>query len=74
MITPQRIHTFKELSGGLMPRRDNGTRWNLWYEMLDRAIRLKAALVQTVHNEEALAKDTLSATDWRTLSQIRNFL
>ncbi len=57
-----------------MPRRDNGTRWNLWYEMLDRAIRLKAALVQTVHNEEALAKDTLSATDWRTLSQIRNFL
>ncbi len=29
MITPQRIYTFKELSGGLMPRRDNSTRWNL---------------------------------------------
>ncbi len=74
MVTPQRIHAFKELSGGLMPRRDNGTRWNSWYEMLDRAIRLKAALVQTVHNEDALAKDSLSSTDWRTLSQIRDFL
>ncbi len=30
--------------------------------MLDRAIRLKAALVQTVYNKEALVKDTLSAT------------
>ena len=42
--------------------------------MLDRAIQLKTPLIQTVHEELALAKDALSPTDWRTLSNICAFL
>ena len=35
MRSPQRLQSFKKWSGGLMPRRDNSTRWNSWYAMLD---------------------------------------
>ena len=28
MKSPQRVQAFKDRSGGLMPRRDNGIRWN----------------------------------------------
>lgn len=73
--SPQRIQLFKKLSNGLMPRRDNGTRWNSWYEMLHRAINhLKTAILQTVHEEPSLAKDALSFSDWQTLINIRDFL
>lgn len=35
MASPQRIQVFTQRSGGHMPRRDNKTRWNLWYMMLN---------------------------------------
>lgn len=37
---PQRIQAFKKHSEGLITRRDNGTHWNSWYEMPERAMRL----------------------------------
>ncbi len=35
MASPQRILAFTQQSGGHMPWRDNKTRWNSWYMMLD---------------------------------------
>ena len=35
MASPQQIQAFTQQSGGHMPRRDNKTRWNSWYMMLD---------------------------------------
>jgi len=75
IASPQRIQTFKLLSKGLMPRRDNGTRWNSWYEMLERAIhQLKTPLIQTITENKGLNKDSLTSSDWRTLTKIRDFL
>ena len=58
-----------------MPRRDNGTRWNSWYEMLNWSIkRLKPAIIAITNEESNLAKDILTADEWKTLDYIRNFL
>ena len=58
-----------------MPRRDNGTRWNSWYLMLDWAItRIKGAIVTVTSEESNLEKDQLTAEEWRTLVNIRDFL
>ena len=35
MASSQRIQAFTQRSGGYMPRRDNKTRSNSWYMMLD---------------------------------------
>lgn len=37
MGSSKRIQAFKNRSGGLMPHRDNGTRWNSWFDMLNWA-------------------------------------
>lgn len=75
MRSPQRTQAFKELSGGLIPRRANGTRWSSWYEMLDWAIqRIHPAIVSFANNEIELTNDVLSAEDWKTLGYIRDFL
>ena len=75
MGSPQRIQAFKKLSNDLMPRRDNSTRWNSWYEMIDRAIRyLKSSIIQTVYETPALSKDALAHNDWHTLTNVRDFL
>ena len=75
MRSPQRVQAFKKKSGGLMPRRDNGTRWNSWYEMLDWSIkRLKPAIIATTSEESELTKDLLTADEWKTLDHIRDFL
>lgn len=34
-LSPQRKQRFKLLSSDLLPHRDNKTRWNSWYNMLD---------------------------------------
>ncbi len=45
MKSPQRVQKFRGISGGLMPRRDNGTRWNSWFSMLDWSVtRIKTAI------------------------------
>ena len=75
MGSPQRLQSFKKRTGGLMPRRDNSTRWNSWYAMLDWAIeRLKPAIIAVSNEEPDLAKDILTAEEWKTLDHIRVFL
>lgn len=75
MGSPQRIQAFKRISDGLMPHRDNGTRWNSWYGMLDWAIRkIKGAIITLTNEDPALKDDVLSAKDWIDLAYIRDFL
>ena len=75
MASPQRRHRFGAMSNGLLPIRDNSTRWNSWYEMLDRAMKkLKIPLQRICAEESGLAQDILSPDDWQTLSNIRDFL
>ncbi len=73
--SPQRIQSFLNRSGGLMPHRDNGTRWNSWYLMLNWAIqRVKGAIIAVSAEETDLQKDSLTAEEWKMLGHIRDFL
>ena len=73
--SPQRIQLFKKQSMGLLPHRDNSTRWNSWYNMLNWAIeKLKGAIIAVANEEPDLSQDLLSAEEWRILGHIRDFL
>ena len=75
MGSVQRIQSFKHRTNELMPHRDNGTRWNSWYLMLDWATqRIKGAIIAVTNEESDLQKDLLTAEEWKTLSYIRDFL
>lgn len=74
-LTPQRKQNFRKLEPHLLPRRDNSTRWNSWFIMLDWAInKLKLTINQFCFEEDELKYDALNANDWRTLESIRDFL
>jgi hypothetical protein len=73
----QRTEAFKALleANGLGLTRDNTTRWNSWFKMLERALRLiKAVKVYCFKNSSALAKDTLSNQEWDNLRKLIKFL
>ncbi|MCJ1462693.1 hypothetical protein MMC07_001296 [Pseudocyphellaria aurata] len=75
MGSPQRIQAFKKRSGGLVPHRDNKTRWNSWYNMLDWAMnKIKPSIIPVSSEEAGLAQDVLTAEEWKTQGHIRNFL
>jgi hypothetical protein len=50
--SPQRIAEFKELSGGRLIRRDNDTRWNSWFTMLQSMLtpKIRSAIAQYTAN------------------------
>jgi hypothetical protein len=58
--SPQRIASFKLMSNNLCLLRDNSTRWNSWYSMLQRALRVQHAIelfcVKFKENENDLRK------------------
>ncbi|KAK8912227.1 putative AC transposase [Metarhizium anisopliae] len=74
--TPQRLQTFTTLSDGLRLRRDNDTRWNSWYKMVEWALipKIRQAVTIFCAQEPALQDDTLTQPDWLTLAEIHKFL
>lgn len=74
--SPQRLQAFKKDSGGRAPRRDNTTRWNSWFEMLDWASKtdVRLAIEKASFSAKSLYNDRLSDAEWATLDKIRGFL
>ena len=74
--SPQRLQTFTALTDGLRLLRDNDTRWNSWYKMVERALRPKVRQAITVFcaQEPALQEDVLTPSDWVTLAETHKFL
>lgn len=70
----QRMATFRTLSQGRNLSRDNATRWNSWYQMLQTATTLRAAIDVYCAQYQENTADSLSAEDWRNLQKIENFL
>ena len=69
------IQDFKKLSKGLIPHRDNSTRWNSWYNIIDWALRkIKQAIIIYSSDESELADNILTASDWRIINTICSFL
>ncbi|RKK07548.1 hypothetical protein BFJ66_g17852 [Fusarium oxysporum f. sp. cepae] len=74
--SPQRLQAFTILSDGLRLRRDNDTRWNSWYKMVEWALRSKVRQAITIFcaQEPALQQDILTPSDWATLTETCKFL
>jgi hypothetical protein len=71
----QRLERFLYLSKNLRLLRDNDTRWNSWYKMLERAIRLREPITQFNNMERAdMEADTLTDAEWDDLELLMEFL
>lgn len=73
--SPQRIASFEALTSGKRIPRDNKTRWNSWYAMIDCAIsiRMKPA-IDVFCAQEGLEADALTPSDWTTLGHFHKYL
>jgi hypothetical protein len=74
--SPQRIEKFKSYSKGRILPRDNSTRWNSWFRMLDVALKedIKLAIAVYCIGEKDLAADLLSESDWEVLCYFHGIL
>ncbi len=73
-LTLQHKQRFKNITSHLLPRRDNATRWNFWYAMLDLTInKIRTAIITFCSEENELKDDILDASDWRNSHSIETF-
>ena len=72
----QRLHQFLELSNNHRIPRDNATRWNSWFMMLQMAWALRDVIDEfiTLHGTVDLEKDRLTDMEWHTIHVIKDFL
>ena len=70
----QRITQFRALSNSHNLTRDNSTRWNSWYKMINTAIQLKSALSLFCLQFHEYQLDMLSANEWKDLKKLQGFL
>jgi hypothetical protein len=73
----QQIAVFLKLSSGKRLVRDNKTRWNSWYAMIDCAIQERLRLAVDLYCHQAgreMQADSLSSEDWVVLTNIHHFL
>ncbi|KAJ6436410.1 transposase-like protein [Purpureocillium lavendulum] len=69
------IHNdFKAKIGRALPR-DNDTRWNSWFRLIDVAIERRAKFMDWIQEHHAkVEKDALDHNDWNELREIHAFL
>ena len=75
--SPQRKELFLQLSHGRHLVRDQQTRWNSWFAMIDRALQpdLKIAIdLYCFHYKADAQLDTLTTEDWIRLEHIHEVL
>jgi hAT family C-terminal dimerisation region len=72
----QRLHHFLELSQNHRIPRDNTTRWNSWYMMLQACWALRDIIDEFIelHGSNDLKKDQLTDEEWATVRVIKDFL
>lgn len=73
-----RIQRFKKLSHGRALVRDNSTRWNSWYTMIECAISpgVREAITRyfATYIDDECAPDELLLEDWAIIDQVKQFL
>ena len=70
----ERYNSFKQMAGRSLPR-DNDTRWNSWYMMLDVAIKLRNPIMVFIdENFDSLEDDHLDRNEWQLLLEMRDIL
>jgi len=74
--TPARIKRFRELSGGVLLKRDNSTRWNSWNNLLESLLRqnVRNAIEIYIDENSTLEDDRLERREWKLLEKIQKIL
>jgi hypothetical protein len=68
-----RTKSFTDEAGERIPL-DNRTRWNSWYNMLERSLKHEKSIDFYLKNQPDLKLDLLKAKDWAMLRTISEFL
>src|SRR5579871_2540915 len=71
--TNANTNSFKAITGCQMPLA-NATRWNSWFIMIHKALKLRKGINQWAHSRKAAQEDTLTHDEWRELLNYKNFL
>ena len=74
--TPARNKRFPELSGGVLLKRDNSTRWNSWKNLLESLLRqdVRNAIEIYIDENATLEDDRLERQEWKLLENIKKIL
>ena len=74
--TPARIKQFRELSGGILLKRDNATRWNSWNNLLETLLRpdVRHAIEIYIDENPLLEDDRLERGEWKLLDKVQKIL
>ena len=71
----QRVQRFTNINENVMFKRNQNTRWNVWYLMMNWVLRKIRKTINIFVNEKfELKDDRLFAFDWQTLIEMKNFL
>ena len=71
--TNANTNSFKVITGCQMPLA-NTTRWNSWFIMIYKALKLRKGINQWAHSRKAAQDDSLTHDEWRELLNYKNFL
>jgi hypothetical protein len=75
LASPQRRQEFLRLGGGTILHRDNATRWNTGYSMIQSMIRNRDAVdIFCLRHSDLLEEDRLSVDDWEQLADAVSIL
>jgi hypothetical protein len=67
------INSFKAITGCQMPLA-NATRWNSWFIMIFKALKLRKGIIQWTQSKKSAQEDSLTHEEWRELLNYKNFL
>ena len=67
------INSFTNITGCQMPL-PNATRWNSWFIMIHKALKLRKGIIQWSTSRKSAQEDCLTHDEWRELFNYKNFL
>ncbi|EXU94461.1 hAT family dimerization domain protein, partial [Metarhizium robertsii] len=67
------MNSFTNITGCQMPL-PNATRWNSWFIMIHKALKLRKGIIQWSSSRKSAQEDCLTHDEWRELFNYKNFL
>jgi hypothetical protein len=77
--SPQKASSFTDIVTGILGKKlsmiaNVSTRWNSTYDMLKRALKLRACIAVFCENHHLSEKYNLTSDEWKKVQQLCNFL
>ena len=67
------INSFTNITGCQIPL-PNATRWNSWFIMIHKALKLRKGIIQWSSSRKSTQEDFLNRDEWRELFNYKNFV